>query len=80
MRGKTIPWDNVVYYEMEHTRAIRTEQWKYVHRYGYGFNELYDLRNDPDERENLAEVPSRQPRVRELRDRLEAGILASAPS
>jgi len=52
-------------------RMIRTERWKYVHRYGYGFNELYDLYNDPDERENIVDVPSQQARVEELRGEME---------
>ena len=30
--GKPIPWDNVTFYEMENTRAIRTDGWKYVAR------------------------------------------------
>jgi len=30
--GQTIPWDNVIYYEMETVRAIRTDDWKYVGR------------------------------------------------
>ena len=34
-------------------RMIRTKEWKYIHRYPYGPHELYDLKNDPDERFNL---------------------------
>ena len=34
-------------------RMIRTKTWKYIHRYPYGPNELYDLENDKDERYNL---------------------------
>ena len=33
--------------------GIRTERWKYV-EYVWGMAELYDLRDDPDELENLA--------------------------
>lgn len=45
----------VVFDEYGGTRMIRTESWKYVHRYPGGPNELYDLENDPDERANLAD-------------------------
>jgi arylsulfatase A-like enzyme len=34
-------------------RMIRTQSWKYIHRYPYGPNELYDLANDPGETRNL---------------------------
>ncbi len=60
-----------VFDEYGPVRMIRTERWKYVHRYGYGFNELYDLYNDPQERENLVDVPSQQARVQELRGEME---------
>lgn len=42
----------VVYDEYGPTRMVRTREWKYIHRYPEGPNELYDLANDPDEREN----------------------------
>lgn len=35
-------------------RMIRTQSWKYVHRYPYGPQELYDLAHDPGETRNLA--------------------------
>lgn len=38
--------------------------------YVNGEQELYDLKNDPHEVENLADVPERQARVRELRAQL----------
>lgn len=60
-----------VFDEYGPTRMVRSDAWKYVHRTGYGYNELYDLVNDPQERENLVGVPSQQARVRELRGELE---------
>ena len=51
---------------------IRTRQWKYVHRYPNGPNELYDLVNDPDERRNLINDPSQKERIKELKLRMEA--------
>lgn len=34
-------------------RMIRNKEWKYVHRYPYGPNELYNIKNDPNEDNNL---------------------------
>lgn len=44
----------VVFDEYGPVRMIRTDSWKYVHRYPYGPHELYDLAADPGERHNLA--------------------------
>jgi len=43
----------VVFDEYGPTRMVRTKEWKYVHRYPDGPNELYDLRTDPTEQTNL---------------------------
>jgi arylsulfatase A-like enzyme len=61
----------VVFDEYGPVRMIRTETWKYVHRYPYGPHELYDLAGDPGERENLVDHPEQQARVAEMRRRLE---------
>jgi arylsulfatase A-like enzyme len=50
---KTVQNHVVVFDEYGPVRMIRSRQWKYVHRYPYGPNELYDLVNDPRERINL---------------------------
>jgi choline-sulfatase len=60
----------VVYAEYGPTRMLRTREWKYVHRYPYGPNELVDLVNDPDERRNLVDEPEQLDRVREMRQQL----------
>ena len=62
----------VIYDEYGATRMMRTEEWKYVHRYPDGPHELYDLANDPGERTNLAGDPSQAGRQGELKQRLEA--------
>ena len=53
-------------------RMIRTAKYKYVHRYPYGPNELYDLVADPEEQENRVEDPACEDLVVELRGRMEA--------
>jgi arylsulfatase A-like enzyme len=68
--GEEIPWDNRVYYEMEYVRAIRTAQFKYVHRLEGPF-ELYDLQHDPFEKFNLYGQPSHAERQRELEQQLD---------
>lgn len=61
----------VVFDEYGGTRMIRTESWKYVHRYPGGPNELYDMENDPDERANLADDAGYAGRCRSLCGELE---------
>lgn len=72
LRGETIPWDNTTFYEMEGTRAIRTDDWKYVARHPSGPNELYDMRCDPHERFNLFGQPGTEAKRDELAKRLDA--------
>jgi len=60
----------VVYAEYGPTRMLRTRERKYVHRYPHGPNELYDLVNDPDERQNLVDEPEHSRRIREMRQQL----------
>ena len=60
----------VVYDEYGPVRMIRTQEWKYIHRYPRGPHELYDLVNDPGERKNLVEDESQRGLVAEMRKRL----------
>ena len=55
--GETMPERSplVVFDEYGPVRMIRTREWKYVHRYPFGPNELYNLLNDPGEDHNLLE-------------------------
>jgi len=71
LRGRAIPWDAVVFYEFESTRAIRTADWKYVHRHPDGPHELYDLKKDPGETRNLVEEPEQRETRERLRKRLD---------
>ena len=64
--------DNVVIYdEYGATRMIRTKDWKYVHRHPDGPNELYNLENDPDERQNLVEEQSQKSRIDEMKQAMD---------
>jgi arylsulfatase A-like enzyme len=60
----------VVFDEYGPVRAVRTPEWKYVHRYPYGPHELYDLRNDPGEESNLAGKAEHRAQEKEMRARL----------
>jgi len=48
---------------------VRTHQWKYVTRL-YDTDELYDMKNDPDELKNLIGDPAHAGVVRDFRDKL----------
>ena len=62
----------VIYDEYGYCRMIRTTDWKYIHRYPDGPNELYDLVHDPDERGNLVDDPQQARRITELKSQMEA--------
>jgi choline-sulfatase len=72
LAGKQISWQRDVYGEYGKVRMVRSEDWKYVHRYPAGPHELYDLKNDPGEKNNLADDSAAQGRALELHKRLEA--------
>lgn len=65
----------VVYDEYGPVRMIRTEEWKYVHRYPYGPHELYNLLDDPREQVNCVDHEGTRAIVHELRGRLESWFL-----
>ncbi len=70
LQGTQVNWDNVTFYEFENVRAIRTPEWKYIERIHEEPNELYDLRRDPGERNNLIESPAHAAARERLRRRL----------
>lgn len=72
LRGQSVAWDNVVFYEMENCRAIRDDDWKYVARRPSGPYELYDKQHDPEERFNLYGQPGTESKQQEMADRLDA--------
>lgn len=61
----------VVFDEFGGTRMIRTQEWKYVHRYDFGPNELFDMVNDPYERSNLLDESKQAPRIHAMQNMLE---------
>ncbi len=72
LTGKTIErWDNKIFYEFENLRCIRTDDWKYIHRQPNGPHELYDLKNDPAEFNNLANAPQQAGKRKELKSQLD---------
>ncbi len=76
--GENPAWDNVIFYEMETTRAVRTDDWKYVARFPDGPFELYDLKRDPRERFNLIGQPGTDVTRTELAQRLDAFFMRYA--
>jgi len=73
LHGEDVPGREMVavYDEYGPVRMIRTEEWKYVHRYPDGPHDLYDLANDPDERVNLADDAAYAAHAQELRRMME---------
>lgn len=72
LHGEVRPWENVMFFEMETVRAVRTDGWKYVARFPDGPYELYDMQKDPRERFNLFGQPGMASKRVELAERLEA--------
>lgn len=71
LRGRSIDWENVIHYEFENSRMIRTDDWKHTYRFPDGPDELYDLRTDPGEKNNLAGQAEFAEVQAELRGRLD---------
>lgn len=63
--------DVVVYDEYGPVRMIRNKEWKYIHRYPFGPHELYNLKEDPNERVNLIDSEENKTKLQEMRMRLE---------
>ncbi|MHB8128060.1 MAG: sulfatase-like hydrolase/transferase [Mobilitalea sp.] len=65
----------VVFDEYGPVRMIRTEKYKYVHRYPFGPNELYDLELDAEEDNNLYEKEALKDVVADMKKRLDHWFL-----
>ena len=72
---KGLPYEQddkiVVLDEYGPNRMIRSKEFKYIKRYPYGPDEMYDLVNDPDERNNLLLQDNHSEKAAELRYELE---------
>jgi arylsulfatase A-like enzyme len=71
LHGNTTAWVNECFYEMENTRAIRTDDWKYVARFPEGPFELYSMKQDPRERFNLYGQPGTETALSGLKTRMD---------
>jgi choline-sulfatase len=60
----------VVFDEYGPVRMVRTDRWKYVHRYAYGPNELYNIGEDPLETHDLAGSRAWRNVEKQMRERL----------
>jgi len=80
LRGEEVEGrENVVVFdEYGPVRMIRSKEWKYVHRYPYGPHELYDLVNDPDERDNLIGDLGRKKITEQMKAQLEEWFIQYA--
>lgn len=70
--AKQAATEKPVYYEFENLRCVRTADWKYIHRHPNGPHELYDLRIDPDEFNNLVDDASRKSKRDQLKHQLDS--------
>jgi arylsulfatase A-like enzyme len=72
LRKNALPadWQDEVAYEMENTRALRTERWKLIERHPNGPHEFYDMTADPQERFNLYNQPGYEHEQAAIRTRL----------
>jgi N-acetylglucosamine-6-sulfatase len=83
-RGQDIPWRQTflyVYYweknfpQTPTVHAIRTDQFKYIHYYGvWDTDELYQIRDDPQETRNLIRDPAFRDVARQLNQQLFAEL------
>jgi arylsulfatase A-like enzyme len=76
-------WEDVVFIDQEETRAIRTPEWLFVKRvktpdFPELVDELYHLKSDPDERENVIGDPANADVITELSGRLDEFFSAAA--
>ena len=70
LTGKSIDWDDEIFYEFENVRSIRTKKWKYIERFREQPNELFNLEDDPGEQNNLFDDPDSSEQRATLQTRL----------
>jgi len=71
MKGKqTAVRDTIFLAYRDVQRAVRKDEWKLIRYPKVNHNQLFNLRDDPDELKNLAAEPDRAMKVREMMDLL----------
>ena len=70
--GQPVGKPDEIYYEYESLRCVRTPEWKYVERYGDGYDELYRIDRDPGELHNLIDSEEHAPMRSDLAAKLAA--------
>jgi N-acetylglucosamine-6-sulfatase len=80
LQGRKIPWRDVAFYEYywernfpqtPTTHGVRTNRYKYIHYHGiWDIDELYDLKEDPEEMHNLIDSPEHQKLIKQLNNRM----------
>ena len=76
LTGQRCKWRTDFFYEhlfkhrtIPRTEALRTQRWKYACYIDFDYEELYDLKNDPEETVNLAKDGKYQQTLKSLRKR-----------
>jgi arylsulfatase A-like enzyme len=77
LRGENPAWRNELYFEYCYTRAVRTENLKYIERADNWPSELVDLEVNPAEDINMIGWPPNRGRLAALRSRLQSAFRAS---
>ena len=72
LQGKRPRRPEAVYFEYGYSRAVRTRTMKYIERCGEWPSELYDLKVDPDEKQDRISDPAYAARLKELRAGLQS--------
>jgi len=71
--GEELDWgEEVTFHEYENARTIRTSKWKFTKRFPDGPDDLYDLEDDPGERENVIVDPQHEAVAEQLSRKLKA--------
>ena len=88
LKGEDLAWDNDLFaqyamWDWNQTgaklRSFRTPEWKWIRDFRHeGQDELYDLKEDPNEHQNL--VNASDPAVQHVREQLNEELLASMRS
>ncbi|MFZ2640391.1 MAG: sulfatase-like hydrolase/transferase [Verrucomicrobiia bacterium] len=71
LTGEKLTWENVIFHDFENLRMVRTEDRKLIVRYPNGPDELYDMKKDPGERENLIHWPEHAAMKKQLQKQLD---------